>query len=183
MTSLINHLRWISQKIDTVNESIGRFIAWLTLAMVCITFLVVVLRYVFNIGWIALQESVVYLHGLVFLLGIGYTLKHDKHVRVDIFYREMQPRTQALVNLLGTLVLLFPTGLFLLWISWGYVVESWIVLEGSREAGGLPGVFLLKTVILLMAVLLLLQGVSEFLRSLLTLTGHFSRQTIETHEA
>jgi TRAP-type mannitol/chloroaromatic compound transport system permease small subunit len=172
MASLISRLSWISRKVDAVNEWIGRFIAWLIVIMVGVTFLVVVLRYAFNMGWIALQESVTYLHSLVFLLGIGYTLKHDGHVRVDIFYREMQPRTQALVNLLGTLVLLFPVGLFLFSVSWGYVLESWTVLEGSREAGGLPGVFLLKTVLLLMAGLLLLQGISEFLRSLLTLTGH-----------
>lgn len=170
----MNCIRWISQKIDAVNEQIGRFIGWFILAMVCVTFLVVVLRYAFNIGWIALQESVTYLHALVFLLGIGYTLKHDKHVRVDIFYRDMQPHTQALVNLLCTLLFLFPVGLFLFWISWGYVLESWAVLEGSREAGGLPGVFLLKTALLLMAGLLLLQGLSEFLRSLLILMRHVS---------
>lgn len=170
----MNRLRQISQKIDAVNECIGRSIAWLTLAMVWVTFLVVVLRYVFNIGWIALQESIIYLHALVILLGIGYTLKHDKHVRVDIFYREMRPRSQALINLLGTLLLLFPTGLFLFWVSWGYVLESWAVLEGSREAGGLPGVFLLKSVLLLMASLVLLQGISEFLRSVLILVGHVS---------
>lgn len=176
MASLISRLSWISQKIDTVNEWIGRSIAWLIVIMVGVAFLVVVLRYAFNMGWIALQESVTYLHSLVFLLGIGYTLKHDGHVRVDIFYREMRPRIQALINLLGTLLLLFPVGLFLLWVSWGYVLESWSVLEGSREAGGLPGVFLLKAVLLLMAGLLLLQGISEFLRSLLILTGHSAEE-------
>jgi TRAP-type mannitol/chloroaromatic compound transport system permease small subunit len=169
-------LRQISEIIDAVNEWIGCSIAWLTLAMVWVTFLVVVLRYVFSIGWIALQEFIIYLHALVILLGIGYTLKHDKHVRVDIFYRQMRPRTQALVNLLGALVFLFPMGFFLFWVSWGYVLESWMVLEGSREAGGLPGVFLLKSVLLLMASLVLLQGISEFLRNFLILTGHISHE-------
>ena len=155
--------------IDAVNEWTGRTVSWLTLFMVLVTFLVVVLRYAFNMGWIAMQESIIYMHAVVFLLGGAYTLKHDGHVRVDIFYRTMPVRRQAVVNLLGTLLLLMPTFGFILWVSWNYVAESWIVLEASREAGGIAGVYLLKSVILVMAVAMLLQGVAEVLRNLLIL--------------
>jgi len=162
--------------IDTLNTWIGQTVAWLTLAMVLVTFLVVVLRYGFNMGWIALQESIFFMHAIVFLLGAAYTLKRDGHVRVDIFYRDMRPQTQAWVNLLGALLLLMPTCGFIFWVSWFYVAESWAVQEGSREAGGLPGVFLLKTTILIMAAQLLLQGIAQALRSVLTLAGHAAQE-------
>jgi TRAP-type mannitol/chloroaromatic compound transport system permease small subunit len=161
----------ISQVIDTFNERTGRMVAWLTLLMVLITFLVVILRYAFNIGWIAMQESITYLYALVFLLGTAYTLKHDGHVRVDIFYRTMHPKAKAVVNLLGILLLLSPTCVFLFWVSWDYVADSWSVRESSREAGGLPGVFLLKSVILAMTAQVFLQGISGLLHSVLILCG------------
>lgn len=150
-----------------INEWLGRLIAWLTLGMVIVTFLVVVLRYGFDLGWIAMQESVTYMHALVFMVGAAYTLKHDEHVRVDIFYRNFRPRTQAWINLLGTLVLLIPTAVFILWSSSDYVSSAWALRESSREAGGLPVVYLLKSLIPVFAVLLLLQSVALALHSLL----------------
>lgn len=172
MSPVIHTLARLSRAIDTFSEVTGRAIAWLTLLIVLVTFLVVVLRYAFNRGWIAMQESILFMHALVFLGAAAYTLKRDGHVRVDIFYREMGSKARAWVNLLGTLFLLMPTGVFIFWISWEYVSVSWSIREASREAGGLPGVFLLKTLILVMAGLVLLQGVSELLRSILTLAGH-----------
>ena len=172
MTPLMHKLARLNGTIDTFSEWTGHAISWLTLFMVIVTFLVVVLRYAFNMGWIAMQESILYMHAVVFLVATAYTLKRDGHVRVDIFYREMRPKARALVNLFGTLLFLFPTCGFIFWVSWRYVAESWAVLEGSREAGGLPGVFLLKTVILVMALQVFLQGVSEALRSILILAGH-----------
>ena len=165
-------LQTIAAMIDRVSEWTGRAVAWLTLGMVAVTFLIVILRYLFNLGWIAMQESVIYMHALVFLLGAAYTLHHDGHVRVDIFYRAMKPRTQAWVDLAGTVFLLLPVCGFILWTSWGYVADAWALREGSREAGGLPGVFLLKTAILLMAGLMALQGIGQALRCLLTIGGH-----------
>jgi TRAP-type mannitol/chloroaromatic compound transport system permease small subunit len=150
----------ISQIIDQLNEWTGRLMAWLTLAMVIVTFSVVVLRYLFDLGSIALQESITTMHALVFMLGAAYTLRHEGHVRVDIFYRRFGERGRAWVDLLGVLLLLLPVTLFIIWISWEYVAASWSLLEGSRETGGLPGVYLLKSVIPLMALLLLLQGVA-----------------------
>ncbi|NOY17764.1 MAG: TRAP transporter small permease subunit [Gammaproteobacteria bacterium] len=159
----------IIQTIDHINGVIGRSIAWLTLLMVLVTFLIVVLRYVFSIGWIAMQESVIYLHTVVFMLGAAYTLKQNTHVRVDIFYEKMSPRAKAWVDLSGALLLLVPFCLFIIIISWNYVSLSWSLLEGSRDAGGLPAVFLLKTTIPAMAGLVMLQGIAQALRSVIVL--------------
>ena len=134
-------------------------------------FAIVVLRYAFNTGWIAMQESILFMHALVFMLGAAYTLKQDGHVRVGIFYRKLGSRGKAWVDLLGTLLLLMPVSLFILWVSWDYVASSWALLEGSREAGGLPGVYLLKSSILLMTGLLILQGLAMLARSFCTLLG------------
>jgi TRAP-type mannitol/chloroaromatic compound transport system permease small subunit len=131
-----------------------------------VTFIVVILRYLFNTGWIAMQESITYMHALVFMIGAAYTLKREGHVRIDIFYRNMSARKQAWVNLLGTLLLLIPMFVFMIWVSWDYVMNSWHNLEGSPEAGGIPAVFLLKTIILVMPVLMLLQGAGIIMRSL-----------------
>lgn len=140
--------------------------AWLTLLMGAITFAVVLFRYGFNLGAIAAQESVIYLHATAFMLGIPYTLKQDEHVRVDVFYSRLSTVGRARVNLLGHCLLLGPTALALLWLSLPYVAASWRVFEGSSEVGGIPAVFLLKTLIPVMCVLLLLQGLAESLRAL-----------------
>ena len=168
--SLSPYIRLV-QGIDWFSEWTGKTLSWLSLAMVLLTFAVVVLRYAFDLGWISMQESITYLHATLFMLGAGYTLKRDAHVRVDIFYQRFSPRGKAWVDLLGTLFLLVPVCGFIFWVSWEYVAESWHVWEGSREAGGLPGVYLLKTLILLLPALLLLQGIALFLRNLLFLLG------------
>lgn len=136
----------------------GRAVAWLTLVMTVLTFTVVVLRYGFNLGWIWMQESVTYLHALVFMTAAAWTFQCDDHVRVDIFYREASERYKNTVNLLGTVLFLLPFSLFLLYISWDYVSASWATREASREAGGLPLVWLLKTLILVLPALLLAQS-------------------------
>ena len=107
--------------LDGINELIGSSIAWLTLVMMLVTCLVVIVRYVFNLGSIAFQESVMYMHGTVFMLGIGYTLKHQGHVRVDIFYGKFSTKTKAAVDLLGTLIFLLPLSIFILVGSLDYV--------------------------------------------------------------
>lgn len=149
--------------------------------MVLVTFIVVLLRYLFASGSIALQESITFMHAMVFMLGAAYTLRHEGHVRVDIFYRKFGPRGRAWVDLLGVLFLLLPVTLFITWISWEYVASSWSLLEGSREPGGLPGVFLLKSVIPLMALLLVLQGVAMGLQAWQTLRSP-SANTEEKHD-
>lgn len=170
------------QGLEAVSEWTGRLVSWLTLAMVLVTCAVAVLRYAFDLGWIAMQESVTYLHAAVFMLGAAYTLRHEGHVRVDILYRRFPDRVQAWVDILGGLLLLVPVCAFVAWISWDYVLQSWAVREGSQEAGGLPLVYLLKALIPVMAALLLLQGLASVLRNALFLAGYPVRRTDEPEE-
>ncbi|HIG91886.1 MAG: TRAP transporter small permease subunit [Methylococcales bacterium] len=157
--------------IDTLNERIGRGVSWLTLAIVLVTVAVVIFRYCFNLGSIAAQESISYMHALIFMLGAAYTLKHNAHVRVDIFHHRFSKTTQGWVDFLGTLLLLMPVCLFIIISSWGYVSDSWGIQESSRNSGGLPGVYLLKSTIIIMAGLLFLQGISLAIKSLFSALG------------
>lgn len=151
----------VIRTIDRLNNGLGRGVAWLTPAMVLGYCSVVTLRYGFGIGFIGLQEAVTYMHAAVFMLAAAYTLNEDGHVRVDIFYREWPPRRQAWVNLLGSLLLLLPVALFIFAASLGYVIDAWSRGEVSSEAGGLPIVYLLKSLILVMAVQLVLAALAR----------------------
>ena len=157
--------------IDALNEAAGRAVAWLVLLMVFTTFAVAVLRYGFSIGWVWLQESYVWMHGIIFMVAAGYTLLHDGHVRIDILYRAVSARTRAWINLLGVIFLLLPTLSVVWWAAYPYVLLSWERLETSREAGGLPGLFLWKTSMLVFVILLGLQGIALAIRSLMVLRG------------
>lgn len=148
----------IAAVFERINQTVGRAVAWLSLFMVLTMFAIVVMRYIYGFGLIWIQESVMYMHGFLFMLGAGFTLLQDGHVRVDIVYREATPRFKAWVNFLGTYVLLFPVMLLVLEVSMPYVQSSWAVFEGSKETSGIHGVYLLKTAILIFAGLLLAQG-------------------------
>lgn len=161
----------VADRIDAAIRHIGEWTAWLALAMVLVTFAVVLLRYAFDVGSISLQESVTYMHAVLFMLGIAYTLGRNGHVRVDIFYERFSRRARARVDLVGALLLLIPVCILIIWLGWAYVAESWRVQESSREAGGIPAVYLLKTLILIMPILLLAQGLSNALRNWLFLSG------------
>lgn len=156
---------------EAINEYVGRATAWLTLTMVLVAFAVVVMRYVFAIGWVWVQESYIWLHGIVFMAAAGYTLLHGGHVRVDIFYRTASERFRAWVDLLGSLLLLMPMLGVVAWYSWGFVLRSWKQMEGSAEAGGLPGLYLLKSMLIVFVVLLALQGLALAGRAVLVLAG------------
>ncbi len=156
-------------KVETFIDWSGRTVSWLSLLLVLVTFIVVVLRYAFNSGSIALQETTTYLHASIFLIGMAYTMQQNAHVRVDIFYANFSKQTKAWVDLFGACFLLLPFMLFITWISWQYIADSWSVLESSREAGGLPGVFLLKSLILVMTLLLSLQAFTQIARNIETL--------------
>ena len=158
---------------DTISIVSGRITSWLTLIMVIVTVIVVVMRYVFDAGAVWLQESVVWMHAVVFMVGAAYTLQQDEHVRVDILYRGMSERRRAWIDLLGTLLFLLPLSAFLGYKSWDFVAVSWQLAESSREPGGMPYPFvpLLKTVLLVMPLLLLLQGVGMLIRALQVLRG------------
>jgi TRAP-type mannitol/chloroaromatic compound transport system permease small subunit len=154
--------------LDRISEAVGRAAAWLTLFMVIVTFVVVVMRYVFDAGLIWLQESVIWMHAAVFMLGAAYTLRDEEHVRVDVFYRKMSARRRAWVNLTGVVIFLLPLCLFLAWNSFDFVTQSWRIREMSRESGGLPYplIPMLKSILLLMPLAVALQGLSLFLASL-----------------
>jgi TRAP-type mannitol/chloroaromatic compound transport system permease small subunit len=154
--------------IDRISETSGRLVAWLTLAMVIVTFVIVVMRYVFDAGLIWLQESVIWMHATVFMVGAAYTLKHEGHVRVDVFYRDMSPRKRAWVNALGVLIFLLPLCGFLALKSFDFAATSWSMHEASRESGGLPYPVLplVKSVLIIMPVAVGLQGLSLLQRSI-----------------
>ena len=139
--------------------------------MVVLTMIIVVMRYVFDAGSIWLQELVIWMHAAVFMVGAAYTLLHEEHVRVDIFYRKMSPRGRALVDLLGVTIFLLPLCGFLAFKSYDFAAASWSIHEVSREPGGLPypAIPAMKSIVILMPVAVALQGISLLLRSLASL--------------
>lgn len=158
--------------VDALNGLIGKATAWLVLAVVLICFTVVIARYGLQWGDIRLQESYVWLHAIIFMVGAAYTFRDDGHVRVDVFYARLSPRGKAWVNLLGGLFFLLPWLGVIIVFGWSFVGMSWKILEPSAEPGGLPGYFLLKSVIMVFAVLMGLQGLASIARSLLVLGGN-----------
>lgn len=172
----------LKEQLERFAELTGAVVAWLTITMVLGTFIVVVLRYAFDLGWIAMQESITWMHAAVFMLGAAYTLQQDEHVRVDIFYRTMPGRGRALVDLLGTLIFLLPVSIFLAASSWDYVATSWAIHEASREAGGLPYPFvpILKSLIPATASLLIIQAVANLITAALILTGRIPSEPEHT---
>ncbi len=152
---------------ERVNELLGKSIAILALFMAVLTLLIVVLRYAFDIGSIALQESVLYMHGALIMLGLAYALQTGSHVRVDIVYTRLRPNIKRLINLCGHAFFLIPFAVLLIVYSWDYVIASWRVQESSPEVGGIPGIYLLKSLIPLSATLLILQSLCEIARSLI----------------
>src|ERR1700722_8017978 len=161
----------LADGIDRATATIGRAAAWCCLFIVLAEFAVVVMRYAFGIGSIRLQESVLYAHGALFMLAAAWTLQIGGHVRVDIFYAQANPRTKALIDLVGAVVFLLPVTVVIGVLSLPYVARSWAIFEGSRETSGLPFVYLLKTLIPLFALLLGLQGVAQAIRAWLVLTA------------
>lgn len=163
--------------LDGLNHRIGRALAWLTLAMVLVQFILVIMRYIYSapdflgISTIWWQELIVYMHGMIIMLGMGYTMLHNGHVRVDIFYREATPRAQDWTDLFGSLFFLLPMCWVMWWSAWPNVANAWASLEGSTETTGIPYKYLLKSTVLVGAVLLALQGLSTAVKALLRLSG------------
>ena len=149
---------------------IGKTCRWFSFGMVIVTCLVVILRYVFDYSSIAMQETVMYLHASLFMLGAAYTWQQQGHVRVDVLYHKWPQHIQQRIDLFGTLFLLLPTCIFLIYISWDYVLMSWSYSEKSHEAGGLPFVYLLKTLIITLPLLLIIQAVANLLSHFLNLS-------------
>ena len=158
--------RKISQVIDLISEKIGIFTAYLILPMIIITFLVAFMRYVLDVGSIAIQEIIIYLHALVFSVGAAFTLKNDMHVRIDIFYNNYKRDFKKIINILGASLFLIPTCILIFITSWDYVISSILLLESSKEAGGLPILYILKSYILLLCITLFFQAISEIFKNL-----------------
>lgn len=164
-------LNSLQRGIDAGNVALGRTVAWLCVLMVFTSCAITGLRYGFNLGFIAMQESLSYMHASVFMLGAAYTFSRGGHVRVDILYRNFSRRRKAWIDALGALLFLLPFSLFLMLISSDFVSQAWSIRESSVEAGGLPLVFVLKTLIPVMGLSLFLQGIADLLRNTLILVG------------
>ena len=163
------HLQRLAIWLSMISTFIGRLAAWLVLFMTLMQFIVVIMRYVFSYGSIQMQESIWYMHGLLFMLGAAYTLVKDGHVRLDVFYRDARERTKAWINLAGSVIILLPFCIVNFDNVWIFVSNSWAVREGSAEATGLPYLYLFKSVILIFFILLVIEGISLAIKSLLTL--------------
>ncbi|MCF6214823.1 MAG: TRAP transporter small permease subunit [Emcibacter sp.] len=166
---MINFLKHITRRIDQFSEWAGRVVSWLTLFLVLMQFAIVIGHYIFREGAILLQESLLYMHSMIFLGAAAYTLLHNGHVRVDVFYNRFQEKTKALINLIGCAFFLFPITAVITWMAWPYVTSSWEIFEGSIESSGIQAVYLLKSMILFFSITLFLQGFSLFLHSILTI--------------
>jgi len=164
-------LQRLCRGIDCFTEFSGKLISWLTLLLIFVTCAVVVLRYFLGTGSIALQESITYIHATLFMLAMAFTLKRGGHVRVDVFYGKFSPRTQALVDVIGTLLFLIPVSLLILTSSWEYVGNSWAIQETSTESSGIPFVYLLKSLLIVLPITLILQGVCEVIKNALFFFG------------
>jgi len=153
---------------DRISNITGKATSCLTLAMVIFTAIIVVMRYVFDTGFIWMQESVTWMHAAVFMIGAAYTLLHEEHVRVDIFYRKMSDRGRAVVDLLGVVLFLLPLCGFLAFTAYDFAAAAWSIHETSREPGGLPYpmIPLLKSIVIIMPVAVFLQGISMLMRSI-----------------
>jgi TRAP-type mannitol/chloroaromatic compound transport system permease small subunit len=157
--------------VSGLNRVIGEVLSWLALAMVLVCFTVVVQRYVFHISILALQDLYVWMNGAMFTGVAGFALMRDDHVRVDIFYRPGSARRKAIADLVGVVVFLIPFMIIVLVYGLPYVQRSWRIWEGSANIGGMPGLFILKTFILVFATLVLLQGIAWAFRSIVVLSG------------
>ena len=151
---------WL-ESLELIGAFITRPLRWFVLIMVLVTVTVVVLRYALETGAIFLQESVMYLHGLFFMLALAFGIAQDTHVRVDILYSRMSTKRRHLINLVGHCIFLMPVAALIFFSSLPYVSASWRVFEGSSEVGGVPALFLLKSLLPITALLLLLQGLAS----------------------
>ena len=172
----MNALKRISSWIDAINQRVGRLVAWVSLGLVLVIFVDVTMRYMFNTSFVFTQELEWHLFGFIFLIGAGFTLLHDGHVRVDIFYQRLGFKGKAWVNFGGVLLFLIPGCIMVITTSWKFTMNAFAILEGSPDPGGIPLRFIIKGCIPVGFFLLLLQGISLGIHSLLQIVG------IETEE-
>jgi TRAP-type mannitol/chloroaromatic compound transport system permease small subunit len=164
-------LKFISRWIDALNQWVGRGVAWVTLALVLVVFVDVVMRYLFDTSFVFTQELEWHLFGFIFLIGAGYTLLHDGHVRVDIIYQRLGIKSRAWVNLCGVVIFLIPGCILVMTTGWKFTATAFSIMEGSPDPGGIPFRFILKGCIPVGFTLLLLQGISLGIHSIMQILG------------
>ncbi|MEG9862021.1 MAG: TRAP transporter small permease subunit [Parvularculales bacterium] len=172
----------ISRLADHFNIRLGQTVAWVAVFMVLIQFAVVIMRYVYGVGSIAVQESLIYMHSVLFMLTVGFAMAMGRHVRIDIIYRNKTRRYQTVIDLLGSVFFLLPFCVVILYFSAPYVSESWRILEGSREVSGIQGVFLLKSLIPAFAGLLLVQVLSTVCRATAIIAQSLGRRLVRNEQ-
>ena len=177
---MLNVLKVLSGAIDKSNEAVGRMVSWVTLLLVLVVFIDVVMRYLFKTSFVFVQELEWHLFAFIFLIGAGYTLLHDGHVRVDIIYQRLGTKGRAWINLIGVIFFLIPGCYLVISTSWHFVSNSFSMLEGSPDPGGIPYRFIVKGTMTVGYILLLLQGISMGLHALLQVLG---KETDEEEEA
>ena len=150
--------------IDKVIDNIAKILTYLLVSMIILVFITVIIRYMLNISYVALQELVMYFHALIFMFGVSYALREKSHVKIDIIYNSLSKKNQYFISMLGTIIFIIPTSLFIIYSSIDMVTQSWSLLEGSSEAGGLDLVFILKSVIPITGVLIFLQALSDIIK-------------------
>ena len=150
--------------IDKVIDNIAKILTYLLVSMIILVFITVIIRYMLNISYVALQELVMYFHALIFMFGVSYALKEKSHVKIDIIYNSLSKKNQYFISMLGTIIFIIPTSLFIIYSSIDMVTQSWSLLEGSSEAGGLDLVFILKSVIPITGILIFLQALSDIIK-------------------
>ena len=169
----------IAHSIDMLNEWLGRLFSWLAGFMVIMMVINVGMRYILSTGDPWQQEVVRFMHGMLFLGGAAYALKHEALVRVDVLYQSMDARRMAWVNIIGAVLFLFPTCGAMIYFSQDYILNSWSIHEGSSEYKGMPGVFVYKSFIWLAAVTLILQGISSIIHNVRVLKGEEAPEVYE----
>jgi TRAP-type mannitol/chloroaromatic compound transport system permease small subunit len=158
-------VRELARRIDAFQERVGRGVSWFMLALVLVVFTDVVFRYLFSRSFVFVQELEWHLFGLVYLLAAGYTMLHNEHVRVDILYARLSPRRKAWMDFILLWVFFFPSCLLVLYTTWPFVRNSFMVNEGSPDPGGIPARWVIKSMILVGFALLVLQGIAEAIKT------------------
>lgn len=149
------------EKISTISEYITKYFFYIMFVLVIVNIL---LRYIFNINFIFMQELVMYLHAFIFLFGISICLKENSHVRIDVFSNKLDAEVKKYIEILGTVFLVIPFCLFVLYESTPIIIRSWEMLESSGEPGGLPFIYILKSAIYVFASLLLIQAIGRLVK-------------------
>jgi TRAP-type mannitol/chloroaromatic compound transport system permease small subunit len=157
-------MKQFQKLIDKLTDNIASGLLYILIALILLVFSTVFFRYVFNMSYIIIQEIIMYLHALIFMFGISYALKENSHVKIDVLYNTLNKKAQRVISIAGLVSFILPTALFIIYISINMFIQSWVILEGSSEAGGLNLVFILKSLIPISGVLIFLQGISELIK-------------------